>query len=103
MRESTYCKKFYALCTNHQKVACASGGAKIQNSFICGFPIVRNVNNPTGAMCQNLKAKCTKHFGWTDVQRASIDAERLVGVRNFLKHFIFQKNNKHVYIIFVFY
>ncbi|ALC48568.1 Cfp1 [Drosophila busckii] len=72
----TYCKRLRVLCPEHSK------DPKVNDTDVCGAPLVKNVFNPTGEFCRAPKKNCFKHYAWEKIRRAEIDLER---VRQWLK------------------
>lgn len=72
----TYCKRLRVLCPEHCK------DAKVNDTDVCGCPLVRNVFDLTGECCRAPKKNCFKHYVWEKIRRAEIDLER---VRQWLK------------------
>ncbi|TDG41003.1 hypothetical protein AWZ03_012571 [Drosophila navojoa] len=72
----TYCKRLRVLCPEHSK------DPKVNDTDVCGAPLVSNVFNPTGEFCRAPKKNCFKHYAWEKIRRAEIDLER---VRQWLK------------------
>lgn len=72
----TYCKRLRVLCPEHCK------DAKVNDSDVCGCPLVHNVFQLTGEFCRAPKKNCFKHYVWEKIRRAEIDLER---VRQWLK------------------
>lgn len=72
----TYCKRLRVLCPEHSK------DAKVNDSDVCGYPLVTNVFELTGECCRAPKKSCFKHYVWEKIRRAEIDLER---VRQYLK------------------
>lgn len=72
----TYCKRLRVLCPEHCK------DAKVNDSDVCGCPLVKNVFDLTGEFCLAPKKSCFKHYVWEKIRRAEIDLER---VRQWLK------------------
>uniref|UniRef100_H2MZ85 CXXC-type zinc finger protein 1 n=1 Tax=Oryzias latipes TaxID=8090 RepID=H2MZ85_ORYLA len=44
---------------------------------VCGFPLVKDVFEPTGEFCRVSKRKCNKHYCWEKLRRAEVDLERV--------------------------
>ncbi|XP_057341133.1 CXXC-type zinc finger protein 1-like [Microplitis mediator] len=72
----TYCKRLRVLCPEHCK------DPKINDTQVCGCPLVTNVFDMTGEFCRAPKKSCVKHYVWEKLRRAEIDMER---VRQWLK------------------
>nr|XP_029721338.1 CXXC-type zinc finger protein 1-like isoform X2 [Aedes albopictus] len=72
----TYCKRLRVLCPEHCK------DPKINDTDVCGCPLVKNVFQLTGEFCRAPKKSCFKHYVWEKIRRAEIDLER---VRQWLK------------------
>ncbi|XP_033239480.1 CXXC-type zinc finger protein 1 isoform X1 [Drosophila pseudoobscura] len=72
----TYCKRLRVLCPEHSK------DPKVNDTDVCGAPLVANVFEPTGQFCRAPKKSCFKHYAWEKIRRAEIDLER---VRQWLK------------------
>ncbi|KAK4015926.1 hypothetical protein OUZ56_030892 [Daphnia magna] len=72
----TYCKRLRVLCPEHCK------DPKVNDTDVCGYPLVREVFEETGDFCLIQKKKCVKHNNWEKLRRAEIDMER---VRQWLK------------------
>lgn len=72
----TYCKRLRVLCPEHCK------DAKVNDSDVCGCPLVRNTFELTGEFCRAPKKSCFRHYVWEKIRRAEIDLER---VRQWLK------------------
>ncbi|SPP78141.1 CXXC-type zinc finger protein 1 [Drosophila guanche] len=72
----TYCKRLRVLCPEHSK------DPKVNDTDVCGAPLVVNVFDPTGQFCRAPKKSCFKHYAWEKIRRAEIDLER---VRQWLK------------------
>lgn len=72
----TYCKRLRVLCPEHSK------DPKINDSDVCGCPLVANVFQLTGEYCRAPKKSCFRHYVWDKIRRAEIDLER---VRQWLK------------------
>jgi len=72
----TYCKRLRVLCPEHSK------DPKVNDTDVCGSPLVNNAFNPTGEFCRAPKKNCFKHYAWEKIRRAEIDLER---VRQWLK------------------
>lgn len=72
----TYCKRLRVLCPEHSK------DAKVNDSDVCGCPLVANVFQLTGEFCRAPKKSCFRHFVWDKIRRAENDLER---VRQWLK------------------
>uniref|UniRef100_A0A2M4BLR3 CXXC-type zinc finger protein 1 n=1 Tax=Anopheles marajoara TaxID=58244 RepID=A0A2M4BLR3_9DIPT len=72
----TYCKRLRVLCPEHCK------DPKVNDTDVCGCPLVRNVFQLTGEFCRAPKKSCFKHYVWEKIRRAEIDLER---VRQWLK------------------
>lgn len=72
----TYCKRLRVLCPEHSK------DAKVNDSDVCGCPLVTNVFQLTGEFCRAPKKSCFRHYVWEKIRRAEIDLER---VRQWLK------------------
>lgn len=73
---NTYCKRLKVLCPEHCK------DPKVNDSDVCGCPLVRNTFELTGEYCRAPKKNCFKHYVWEKILRAEIDLER---VRQWLK------------------
>lgn len=73
---NTYCKRLKVLCPEHCK------DPKVNDSDVCGCPLVRNTFELTGEYCRAPKKNCFKHYVWEKIRRAEIDLER---VRQWLK------------------
>ncbi|KAL4705755.1 hypothetical protein ACJJTC_018354 [Scirpophaga incertulas] len=67
----TYCKRLRVMCPEHFK------DPKVSDSDVCGYPLVRNVFEPTGEFCRAPKKSCLKHYQWEKLRRAEIDMERV--------------------------
>uniref|UniRef100_A0A3P9HWE8 CXXC-type zinc finger protein 1 n=1 Tax=Oryzias latipes TaxID=8090 RepID=A0A3P9HWE8_ORYLA len=50
---------------------------QIQLDEVCGFPLVKDVFEPTGEFCRVSKRKCNKHYCWEKLRRAEVDLERV--------------------------
>ncbi|XP_037727284.1 CXXC-type zinc finger protein 1 [Drosophila subpulchrella] len=72
----TYCKRLRVLCPEHSK------DPKVNDTDVCGSPLVNTAFNPTGEFCRAPKKNCFKHYAWEKIRRAEIDLER---VRQWLK------------------
>lgn len=72
----TYCKRLRVLCPEHCK------DPKVNDTDVCGCPLVKNVFQLTGEFCRAPKKSCFKHYVWEKIRRAEIDLER---VRQWLK------------------
>ncbi|EDS26515.1 CpG-binding protein [Culex quinquefasciatus] len=72
----TYCKRLRVLCPEHSK------DPKVNDTDVCGCPLVRNVFQLTGEFCRAPKKSCFKHYVWEKIRRAEIDLER---VRQWIK------------------
>lgn len=72
----TYCKRLKVLCPEHSK------DPKVNDTDVCGCPLVKNVFTLTGEFCRAPKKSCYKHYVWEKIRRAEIDLER---VRQWLK------------------
>ncbi|XP_063700146.1 CXXC-type zinc finger protein 1-like [Culicoides brevitarsis] len=72
----TYCKRLKVLCPEHSK------DPKVNDTDVCGCPLVKKVFTLTGEFCRAPKKSCYKHFVWEKIRRAEIDLER---VRQWLK------------------
>ncbi|PNF24443.1 CXXC-type zinc finger protein 1 [Cryptotermes secundus] len=72
----TYCKRLRVLCPEHSK------DPKVNDTEVCGCPLVTNVFDLTGEFCRAPKKSCLKHYCWEKLRRAEIDMER---VRQWLK------------------
>ncbi|KAM3962563.1 LOW QUALITY PROTEIN: CXXC-type zinc finger protein 1 [Aphomia sociella] len=66
----TYCKRLRVMCPEHFK------DPKVNDTDVCGCPLVRNVFEPTGEFCRAQKS-CLKHYQWEKLRRAEIDMERV--------------------------
>lgn len=71
LASNTYCKRLKVLCPEHSK------DAKINDTDVCGCPLVRNTFELTGDYCRAPKKSCFKHYVWEKIRRAEIDLERL--------------------------
>ncbi|XP_026760648.2 CXXC-type zinc finger protein 1-like [Galleria mellonella] len=67
----TYCKRLRVMCPEHFK------DPKVNDTDVCGCPLVRNVFEPTGEFCRAPKKSCLKHYQWEKLRRAEIDMERV--------------------------
>lgn len=67
----TYCKRLRVLCPEHCK------DPKVNDSEVCGYPLVKNVFEATSEFCLVQKKKCSKHNNWEKLRRAEIDMERV--------------------------
>ncbi|RVE71131.1 hypothetical protein OJAV_G00071740 [Oryzias javanicus] len=67
----TYCKRLQVLCPEHSR------DPKIPADEVCGFPLVKDVFEPTGEFCRVSKRKCNKHYCWEKLRRAEVDLERV--------------------------
>ncbi|XP_017006135.2 CXXC-type zinc finger protein 1 isoform X2 [Drosophila takahashii] len=72
----TYCKRLRVLCPEHSK------DPKVNDTDVCGSPLVNQDFGPTGEFCRAPKKNCFKHYAWEKIRRAEIDLER---VRQWLK------------------
>ncbi|EAT36204.1 AAEL011688-PA [Aedes aegypti] len=72
----TYCKRLRVLCPEHCK------DPKVNDTDVCGCPLVKDVFQLTGEFCRAPKKSCFKHYVWEKIRRAEIDLER---VRQWLK------------------
>jgi COMPASS component SPP1 len=72
----TYCKRLRVLCPEHSK------DPKVNNTEVCGCPLVVNVFDSSGEFCRLPKISCVRHYCWEKLRRAEIDMER---VRQWLK------------------
>lgn len=72
----TYCKRLRVLCPEHSK------DAKVNDSDVCGCPLVADVFKLTGDFCRAPKKSCFRHYVWEKIRRAENDLER---VRQWLK------------------
>uniref|UniRef100_A0A8C7WV07 CXXC-type zinc finger protein 1 n=1 Tax=Oryzias sinensis TaxID=183150 RepID=A0A8C7WV07_9TELE len=70
-QSKTYCKRLQVLCPEHSR------DPKIQLDEVCGFPLVKDVFEPTGEFCRVSKRKCNKHYCWEKLRRAEVDLERV--------------------------
>ncbi|VEL15432.1 unnamed protein product [Protopolystoma xenopodis] len=64
-----FCKRLRVVCEHYKE-------PKLPLDTVCGFPFVRNVFQETGQFCPVPRHKCTRHFGWERLRRATIDVER---------------------------
>lgn len=72
----TYCKRLRVLCPEHCK------DPKVNDTDVCGCPLVQNIFALTGEFCRAPKKNCFKHYVWEKIRRAEIDLER---VRQWIK------------------
>ncbi|XP_024148367.1 CXXC-type zinc finger protein 1a [Oryzias melastigma] len=70
-QSKTYCKRLQVLCPEHSR------DPKIPADEVCGFPLVKDVFEPTGEFCRVSKRKCNKHYCWEKLRRAEVDLERV--------------------------
>ncbi|XP_077301187.1 CXXC-type zinc finger protein 1-like isoform X2 [Arctopsyche grandis] len=72
----TYCKRLRVLCPEHCKEP------KINDTDVCGCPLVKDLFIPSGEFCRAPRKSCLKHHAWEKLRRAEVDMER---VRQWLK------------------
>lgn len=83
----TYCKRLRVVCPEHCK------DAKVNDTDVCGCPLVRNTFELTGEFCRAPKKNCFRHYVWEKIRRAEIDLER---VRQWLKMDELMEQERHV-------
>ena len=49
----------------------------MSDTEVCGYPLVKNVFEPTSEFCLVQKKKCSKHNNWQKLRRAEVDMERV--------------------------
>lgn len=80
-QQQTYCKRLQVICPEHSKEP------KVAANEVCGCPLRNDIydgEEPSGAseFCRRAKRKCSRHFKWESMYRASVDLQR---IRQWLK------------------